>query len=83
MCSKSPIESYSTNKVMELLCCSRSYLYKKETQAMLGAYKAGNIVKWPLESIEKYINNNKVVYISHEKEIKKSHRKIASNHELW
>lgn len=83
MCSESSIKSYSTEKVMGLLFCSRSFLYKKKTQAMLGAYKVGNIVKWPVESIENYINNNKVVFISQQKDSNRQKKTIASRHQLW
>ena len=50
---------------------------------MLGATKLGRIVKWDIECIDNYLKQNMVVFVSPEKQSKKSNKKIASKHKLW
>ena len=73
----------STKKAMEILDCSKSFLYSKKNQAMLGACKLGSSVKWNIESINNYLKQNKVVFVSQEKQTKRSNKKIASKYGLW
>lgn len=84
MNSVEEIESLSTEEVMKRLGCSRSYLYKKETQAMLGAFKLGNRVKWPVAELTKFKQQNRVVLVPKVVEKKAvSSKKIVSRHKLW
>lgn len=82
MCPGSSDEYCSTKTAMELLKCSKSFLYNKKNQAMLGASKLRSSVKWNIESINNYLKQNKVVFVSQEKQTR-SNKKIASKHKLW
>lgn len=84
MNSVEDFESITTEEVIKRLGCSRSYLYKKETQAMLGAFKLGNRVKWPVSELIKFKQQNKVVVVPKVVEKKAvSSKKIVSRHKLW
>lgn len=83
MCTGSSKKYCSTEEAMKRLECSKSFLYNKKNQAMLGATKLGRIVKWDIECIDNYLKQNKVVFVSLEKQSKKSNKKIASKHQLW
>ncbi len=78
------IQSLTTDEVMKYLKCSRSYLYQKDVQIRLGAFKIGNQLRWPLENAILFIKENKVVIITKKVEAKRdTAKKLASRHNLW
>ena len=78
------IQSLTTDEVMKYLKCSRSYLYQKDVQIRLGAFKIGNQLRWPLKNAILFIKENKVVIITKKVEAKRdTAKKLASRHNLW
>lgn len=78
------IQSLTTDEMMRYFKCSRSYLYQKDVQVRLGAFKLGNQLRWPLKNAILFIKENQVVTITKKVEVKRNtSKKIASRHNIW